>query len=305
MAKEKTAVEKIDAKLKRVDKNISEQEQLSKRLQVLAEYDGDDAVVEISEILEELREDEKLMNFDLSSGFIGLDEIIGSFREGQLVIISAPTGHGKTTFSKTLTKNFQEKDMKSLWFSYEVPPLEFAESFPGTPAYVVPRTLQESGYKWIEKKVIEGLAKYNSKVVFIDHLHYLVDMKQMFVAKSQSILIGHILRELKKIALECKVVIFLIAHMRKTDLMSQIPTIDDLRDSSFIAQEADIVLLLWRKQIAQSAQQKRDQDPVEWLDEGVVSVVKNRRTGKLGYIKLQWQEGDFIELRPLEEIWNQ
>ena len=278
-------------------------EEFARRLQIAAAYKGPDEVVHISEILRDLKEKEKLESFRAKSNIPKLDEIVGDFREGQLVIVSASTGQGKTSFCKTLTKNFNQQNIQSLWFSFEVPPLEFAENFPGIPNYVVPRQLRESNISWVEKKIVEGLAKFHSKIVFIDHLHYLTDLKQFIAAKNTSILIGYILRDLKKIALYYKVMIVLVAHLKKFDSVMELPTIDDLRDSSFIGQESDIVMLLWRKPLPQNREDKIGKLPPQWTNQGVISVVKNRRTGKLGFVKVVYVNNEFVEEAPVD-LWN-
>lgn len=267
------------------------------RLIKLAEYQGADRVVPAEELVAELNKTNRGA-LKLNSSIPALDNLLGGFMKGNLVVISAPTGQGKTTFCKTLTKNFTENDQKSIWFSYEVPADEFYATFPeGNKFFTMPRELSTSTLSWIEERILESKAKYNTNIVFIDHLHFLLSMKELAIAKSQSILIGMILREIKKIALNNEMIIFLIAHMRKKDTEQEIPTIDDLRDSSFVAQEADAVMLMWRKQIEQSKDDKKLKIPPEWTNESVLSVVKNRRTGKLGYLELIFnsEKNEFFE----------
>jgi replicative DNA helicase len=67
------------------------------------------------------------------------------------------------------------------------------------------------------------------------------------------------------------------------------PTLEDLRDSSFIAQEADTVIMLWRKT-------KRDDDgELIITNETLVSVQANRRTGETGNVKMVFKNGRFFE----------
>ena len=82
--------------------------------------------------------------------------------------------------------------------------------------------------------------------------------------------------------------------MKKTKL-EETPTIDDLRDSSFVAQESDIVMMLWRNK------ERDNTNPVgyRYTNDAVLTVEKNRRTGKLGYVKLSFNNGRFIEIRKM------
>jgi replicative DNA helicase len=66
------------------------------------------------------------------------------------------------------------------------------------------------------------------------------------------------------------------------------PTLEDLRGSSSIAQEADTVLLLWRES-------KRKKGEVVITNNVNVSVQANRRTGKTGNVKMIFENGHFLE----------
>ncbi len=167
------------------------------------------------------------------------------FRPGQLVILSAPTGNGKTAFLQSLTRTFSEDKIPCLWFSYEVPTLELAERYgDDVPQFEIPRKNVISSFEWLKLRSLEGIAKFNTRVIFIDHLHYLLDMKMLSGANT-SLVIGGLMRELKKFAIETETTIFLVSHLAKTKI-DEVPSISDLRDSSFVAQESDIVMVMWR-----------------------------------------------------------
>ena len=99
------------------------------RMLKLSEYQGSDRVIPAEELVAELLKANK-GTLKLNSSFPKLDELLGGFMKGNLIVVSAPTGQGKTTFCKTLTKNFTENGQKSIWFSYEVPADEFYATFP-------------------------------------------------------------------------------------------------------------------------------------------------------------------------------
>ena len=79
-----------------------------------------------------------------------------------------------------------------------------------------------------------------------------------------------------------------IQVLKKTKLTTA-PDLEDLRDSSFIAQEADTVIMLWRKT-------ERESGEVVISNEVVISVQANRRTGKTGNITLKFDNGRFLEV---------
>ena len=262
----------------------------NKEAEILLAYDGEDRVISSVEALEELEAENQLPIFKVQTGIPKLDEIVGDFREGQVVVLSAPTGQGKTSFAQTLTYAFGEKNINCLWFSYEVGIQEFMEKMPNAPVFYLPRRIKQNSLKWLENKSKEALVKFDAKVIFIDHLHYLLEMSKMAEAKSISLLVGMMMRDLKRMAIENKAIIFLISHMRKVQYQERMPDMDDLRDSSFVGQEADIVLFIHRLK-------EKDEDGREVsTNNALLKVAKNRRTGNLGYVKLMFINGRFQEI---------
>lgn len=86
-----------------------------------------------------------------------------------------------------------------------------------------------------------------------------------------------------------------MAHLKQPQI-DKAPTLSDLRDSSFIAQESDYVFILWRKI-------EENTIPPILLDESILSVQKNRRTGKMGNIALDFKNGRLKELgQEIEEL---
>jgi replicative DNA helicase len=75
--------------------------------------------------------------------------------------------------------------------------------------------------------------------------------------------------------------------LKKTEMVSQ-PTLEDLRDSSFIAQEADTVMMLWR-------QTEKINGEVVISNNVNLSVQANRRTGKTGNVRMVFIDGHFVE----------
>lgn len=274
--------------LRTVEQELTELEQEDERLFEAARYSGADEVISSYQAKKEIEEQRRNSAFEAQTTIPKLDSLIGGFREGNLVVVSAPTKQGKTTLCQTFTTAFEKQNISCLWFSYEVPMAEFLEKFPTLPVFYVPRKLKDNTLEWIEAKIIEGIAKHRTKIVFIDHLHYLISMGFLAKSGNMSLLIGGIMRELKKLAVKYGIVIFVIAHTKKTRNDARLE-LDDIRDSSFIAQEADIVLMLWRKR-------KQTEHGEIFIDESVLSVAANRRTGKTGYVPLLYSNNQFAEL---------
>lgn len=169
---------------------------------------------------------------------------------------------------QTMTRHFATRylDAPCLWFSYEVPPRQFLKSFGETPPlFYLPKQLEAQSIDWWEERCLEAWEKQSTKIIFIDHLHFLVDQ---FKLKSPSLELGAIVRRIKRFAVDFDFVIFLASHITKVPAGER-PRYHHIRDSSFIAQESDCVLLIWRVREKNGSIQNR----------GTVSVEFHRRTG--------------------------
>lgn len=280
-------IEKIINSLKKEIKQSTDEhykvEALERLEDIAKTYEGDDKIVSSWELAEEMKT--RPPEVKMMSGFSGLDNILQGFRHKQLVVVSAATKSGKTSFCIELTTKL--KEFMPLWFPFEEPAEELIQKFlernEQPPFFYTPKTMRGNRLKWIEERIIESKAKYNSQIVFIDHLHFIVE----FGGENLSHQIGQTMRDLKQLAVKWNIVIVLIAHLKKTQLTEQ-PTLEDLRDSSFIAQEADTVMMLWREA-------KKNLGEVEITNNVNVSVQANRRTGKTGNVKFIFDNGKFIE----------
>ena len=241
-------------------------ESLINREKELASYQGDDRIVKSTEIQTLLMD--QTDPFSFKSKLPSLDGWLEGFEAGELVVVSGLTSQGKTTLCQTLSFNFFTQNIVSLWFSYEMTYRQFLRKLPEDLFVFMPLVLKGKSIDWIRDRIHEAKLKYNIRAVFIDHLHFLVDMAKV---KNPSLEIGSIVRGLKRIALDLNVTIFLIAHSTKIRFDEE-PELDSIRDSSFIPQDADVVLIVWR------AKDKAG----EFLNKTIVKVAKSRRTGMMG-----------------------
>lgn len=270
----------------RVAKDVEDKTAALQRLQDIAKmYDGEDKIIsslEIAELIKVRPEQAKMF-----SGYSGLDNILDGFRHKQLIVVSAATKSGKTSFCIELTSRL--KQYNPMWLPFEEPAeeliIKFLDRKEQPPLFYTPQKMAGNTLTWVEKKIVEAKAKYNSQIIFIDHLHFIVD----FGGQNMSQEIGRTMRELKQLAVKWGVVIVLIAHLRKTQVDEQ-PTLEDLRDSSFIAQEADTVIMLWRET-------KKDPETRQVIigNNVNISVQANRRTGKTGNVLMHFENGKFLE----------
>lgn len=233
----------------------------------LATYDGTDKVISSDE-MQRIVDADRGRFVNIRSGIPPLDNTLGGFEGGELTVVSGPTGEGKTTLCQSLTRHFAYQGVKSVWFSYEVAPRNFLKSFGDkSPMFYLPSVLEGNSLEWIGQRIYEAKLKYSCRAVFIDHLHFLIDMR---TRNNMSLEIGFIMRSLKKMAVRLNMCFFLIAHISKMQ-PDQEPDKNSLRDSTFVSQEADNVLIIWRKH------EKGESIPTG--REAVLKVDKNRKEG--------------------------
>jgi archaellum biogenesis ATPase FlaH len=227
----------------------------------LKEYDGEDRIISSHEMADWIKS-RKDVSITIKSGMLALDHALeGGFFTGELYAISGPTKNGKTLLSQTLTKNFFMQQYFSLWFTFELPPKQFLGCFPDLPLIYMPRLLKSHDLDWVCNRIIESYQKYHTRVVFLDHLHYLFDMAK---TKNPSMEIGTVIRRLKKMAVDNNLLIFLMCHTSKAGVENL--SYQSIRDSSFVSQEADSVFLMVRT-------------PKGGENKSLLSVEFHRRTG--------------------------
>jgi replicative DNA helicase len=277
----------LGKELDKLESEMKTQEEKDRLLWVKERYTGEDEVITATEYLKLVKKEH--VSFKAYSNLKELDKIVQGFRPGTLITISGPTKQGKTTFCQTLTNNFSRQGFKCLWFSFDTPPIELIERFPAVPAFYLPkRNKAELMTDWIEEKIVEGIAKFGTKIVFIDHLGFL--SKYTDRASNYATELTSIVRELKQIAIRWNVVILLNHHITKIGA-EEVPNWSHLKDSSGIAQDSDMVIMIWRERSKPSFQGE-----IVYTDCSWISVQLHRRTGKTGNFKVQWKANLFQEL---------
>ena len=252
-----------------------------------------DRIISSQELVQELSQVEPQKAFKI--GFYNLDKMLNGIKEGDLIILSGLTGSGKTELSVSIAKKFIEQNINCLFFSYEISSQELLERFGvPIPVFYLPRIVKSKATSWIEEKIIEARKNFNAKIIFIDHLHYLIDD---FTTRSKNTadMLGQICRDFKRIAREQRIIIVLLAHTRKFSTTR--PYLQDIKDSSGIIQEADVVMIIHRigkrrKRITEN----EDTEEFEVSNKAILYIDKvRRRGGKLGKIGLEFDGKQYYE----------
>lgn len=259
------------------------------------------------ELIEKLRQEPTAQIS--TSGYSELDALIGGFEDGRLYVLSAPTKMGKTTLAQSIMYNMSRKGIPSLIFSYEMGWQEIVRKFmamdgqlqitdePTDLPIYIPMDLHRGGgdlqYQWLFEAIKQARVRDGVKLVVIDHLHFLVPLRDY---QNFSIIIGGIVREIKRIAVALQIPIVLIAHVGKI-MDDKKPDHTNIRDSSMITQEADVVLMMYRVKNKKDGRDsgKVTDDSVEdsYGQQAILSVELDRVKGVTGKIKL-WHNGSMF-----------
>lgn len=200
----------------------------------------------------------------LSTGFQGLNDLTSGLVPGELTIVAGLTSHGKTTLAVNMCYKQATMKTKTLFVTLEMTHAELGSRFRhihGKPVDDLDVLFQKNDeLGWLDIDPLIGAAvKRGVEIVFIDHLHY-------FTRELDNVAddLGRITKEMKKNAIRHNIPIILISHVRKQGGKEK-PSMEDLRGSSYIAQDADIVLMVHR--------------PTDENNTMVVEVQKNRNRG--------------------------
>lgn len=212
------------------------------------------------------------------------EAILGGVSPGDVVVIAGQTGEGKTTLAQDWTMSMVRgvKKAKALWFSYEVLPSHLWSKFQEMgmtreDCAFIPAKHTSGNVAWVEQKIREGKEKFGIKTVFIDHLGFLLPKTDGILGKNLSSnyasFLTQVMRDLKTMAIREEIILFLPVHMKKPDYRSKRADINDIKDSSGVGQESDLVFLIEREK-------DTDKDSTSYFtDVTKITLAKNRKTG--------------------------
>lgn len=209
----------------------------------------------------------------LTTGYDELDEFF-TFIPQQLYLISAATHVGKTTLALNLCARIASLGKRVLFCSLEqgvfvAPRIEkMVGEIPETFSLLTSDDLLSV------KEIITFISGMDQKpdLVCIDHLHFIKKAGNKTTADIDQMII-----EIQNMAKQLELPVIVISHVRKLN-DDKVPNLDDLRDSSSLAQVPSVVVFLHRKRNEESV------DKPILSDHGLLTIAKNRIQGKSGAI---------------------
>lgn len=189
----------------------------------------------------------------LSTGLPTLDKMTMGLVGGEMIVVAGATSNGKTALAVNITAEIAKRKRNVAFVTLEMTKPQLGsrlkhimgqEAFDDAQMNVFFQKKDELNWKSIDGLMHKAIVECGCEVIVIDHLHYFTrELKN--VAED----LGNITKEFKKNAIRHNVPVILISHTRKSSKSHDNNTgINDLRGSSYIAQDADIVLMVQRDQ---------------------------------------------------------
>ena len=252
------------AKLRLSD--ISHSELQQEIMDIFAEDSHQDSTISLEEAIKGLIDTPEADG--IKTGFLGLDNLLGGFNKGEMVVIAARPSIGKSALALSMIKNMANENISGLYISLEMSYKELAKRLVlidiqkddiflnnifdyqkykvelvklyELPIYIVNE--YNSSISGILKVASNLIRTRNIGILFIDHLQLVFSGKK---AENRNLELSGITSILKQFALKENIVAVVLSQVgRQCD--GRMPTLSDLRDSGAIEQDADKVILLNR-----------------------------------------------------------
>jgi replicative DNA helicase len=211
--------------------------------------------------------------YGLKTGFYDIDRIIGGFRPGNLIILAARPGGGKSAMAVNMATYIACAGKRVAIFSVEMSNTELYFRMIGAEAQISIGSLL-GGYfhkdHWLG--IADASDRISKQSIQIDDSGSLntdqlwarckraaadggldliiVDYLQLLGGPGKSLYekVTNISRELKKLAKDLKCPVIALSQLHRLEKETDEPQLSDLRESGAIEQDADVVMFLWAGQ---------------------------------------------------------
>lgn len=248
----------------------------------------------------------------LRTGFPGIDSRTLGFRKGQMIVIGARPGVGKTSLCLNLATNMAYDGVTVALFSLEMSKEEIGQRLLATRSGVSLSSIRSANIEQGEwQSIVDAISDLRELPIIIDDtsgttvteirakarrmLHgiergvviidYIQLMSSVGRQENRATAVGEMSRGIKVMAKELGVPAIALSQLNREveGRTNKRPQLSDLRESGSIEQDADIVMLLDRSMTPEEAE--RSDRP----DEGITSlIIAKNRSGPLGTVDLRF-----------------
>ena len=266
----------------------------------------------------------------IPSGFPSLDAITMGWQQGNLIVIGARPGHGKTAIALNMARAAAiDNGIPTAFFTLEMTDVELADRLIGTETGLVSNMrkgkvkMRDEDWSHLEEALVRAakaplfidetpgltISEFTSKIkrmkaergiriAFVDYLQLMHASGHESQYRAQEI--GEISRQLKETAKELRIPIIALAQLNRNLMGRQgsvngRPVLSDLRDSGSIEQDADMVLFIHRPALLGLSEGPADIAEL---------VIAKNRSGEMGIINLNFN-GDLVKFTEESESLNE
>lgn len=248
------------------------------------------------------------------TGFSRLDDVTQGFQPGQIIILAARPGIGKTALALNWTLAIA-KQGPVFFFSLEMGKKELMRRMACNVGSVSQKAVKERRLSEFQRGAYDKGMDYVGTLpimiddaasithgeirshvlrqstrmgeapalVVVDHIG-LVSSQGATNGKSEALRIGEISRSMKILAKEAQCPIVILSQLnREVEKADRKPILSDLRDSGCLEQDADIVMFIHRK--------PKPQMPGGEPDRSASLIISKHRDGELAEIQMEFQGG--------------
>jgi replicative DNA helicase len=245
----------------------------------------------------------------LSTGFKSIDKVLLGMQEGQLIILAARPGVGKTSLALNFAINSCKHSGKPIAiYSYEMLSKELSARIISSEACVDSRKIKTNDYTDMDlRNLLQATQKISNLPIYINDsgattlldirsqcrkikaeqglgvivIDYLQLMKPHIRKPQREQEIAEISRGLKELAKELRCPIIALSQLNRSSMAraDKRPALQDLRESGSIEQDADVVMLIHRE----------DAIDTNAVEKGIAElIVAKNRAGECQNIKMSW-----------------
>lgn len=234
---------------------------------------------EIAKVIGTLIQKSKSNVEGLSTGFSDLDNLTGGFGKGQLIVVAARPGMGKSMLALNICYNIAKRTNKTIaYFSLEMSNEELMRRLFAIVSGVSQGRINFGYFSSADKVLLKDAENEISKtnlffeestaisiddivakcrklkeqrgdlsLVVIDHIGIIQEGPHKFNSDQEKI--AYFSRKLKSLALELGIPVIIVAHINRgaEKKESRIPELSELRGSGQIENDCDKALLLYRQ----------------------------------------------------------
>lgn len=255
----------------------------------------------------------------LKTGIDAMDDEYGGFDRTDLIIIAGRPGMGKTELAINIANSIGRQKGKGLLVSMEMSDMQVVERHVADRAGLSvgalrnPLNMIDEQYTRLtaatgmlsgeDNYVIDGSFNVDEIISHAERMNmdgglsfltidYLGLMKKS-KAERNDIAIGEITSKLKQFCLRNKVPVILLSQLNRgvESRIDKRPGLGDLKDSSSIEQDADVIIFPYRDEVYDERSEMK----------GIAEIIVGKyRSGKPGTFYMGWKNGHFVNIEQSE-----